>query len=39
MTGVVEEMERFKRVAGEHLAYVDEDGNIIASEHSVIEDL
>lgn len=39
MTGVVEEIELFKRVAGDHLAYVDEDGSIIASEHSVIEDL
>lgn len=39
MTGVVEEIELFKRVAGDHLAYVDEDGNIISSEHSVIEDL
>lgn len=39
MTGVVEEIELFKRVAGDHLAYVDEDGNIIASEYSVIGDL
>ena len=36
MTGVVEELELFKRVVGDHLAYIDEQGNIIASEHSII---
>lgn len=39
MTGVVEETELFRRVAGDHVAYVDKDGNIFASEHSVIGDL
>lgn len=37
MTGVVEELELFRRVAGDHLAYIDENGNIIAFEHSIIQ--